>query len=423
MNTEITDTRNTAGRDWVCYDADCAFCLRWVKRYRALLEKHGFTLMPLQSAEVLAVLNLPEVELLAEMRVITRNGKYFGGADALAYISRVIFPPLFWLTRIPGAMPLLRHAYRFVASHRGCAADACRVDRQSRFGVGNPADWLPLLILVIAAAAVGPHLRPWLYMWLLAFALFVGCKWLCFRREIRRGTNADLSRKVGFLFGWIGMDAAGFFAKRNDAEKPRATEFIYAGVEILCGVTLIWGVTRYAREINPLLAGWTGMVGLVFLLHFGLFHLLSLAWRARGVHAPPLMRAPLLARSLGEFWGERWNTAFNQLAAKFIFRPTLRIVGVRVATLFVFLISGLLHDLVISVPARGGYGLPTLYFLIQGAGVLFEHTRTARHIGISRGLGGWLFTVIVAAGPAYFLFHPPFIRNVMLPFLNYIGAT
>lgn len=214
MNTEITDTMNGS---WVCYDAECALCVRWARRFRGLLENHGFTLLPLQSPAVRAVLPVPERELLAEMRVITAKGRVFGGADALAYLSSVICKPIFWLTRIPGAMPLLRRAYRYVARNRGCAGNACHAPRAHAVRVGNPADWLPLLVFVIAAAVVGSRLTPWLYMWLLAFALFAGCKWLVFRKALARGVNASFGRKFGFLFGWIGMDATGFFANQNPA--------------------------------------------------------------------------------------------------------------------------------------------------------------------------------------------------------------
>jgi predicted DCC family thiol-disulfide oxidoreductase YuxK len=422
VNTEITDTLNES-RNWVCYDAECGLCLRWANRFRTLLEKHGFILLPLQSPMVRAALQLPEDKLLDEMRVITPQGRIFGGADALAYLSSVIWKPLFWFTRIPGVMPLLRRAYRYVARNRGCAGDTCSTRRPNLLRVGNPADWLPLLMLGIAAAAFGRQLPPWFYMWVLAFALFFGCKWLCFRRAIAYGIHAAPIRKLGFLFGWIGMDAAEFFAKTNPATKPRAREFAFAVLKILLGALLFWIATPRALAINPLFGGWTGMIGLILLLHFGLFHLLSLAWRAAGVNAPPLMRAPLLSRSLGEFWGKRWNTAFNHLVAEFLFRPLRRPFGAQAAMMCVFLASGLVHELVISVPARGGYGFPTLYFLLQGAGVLFEHTRLAHRLGIIGGFRGWLFTAIIAAGPAFWLFHPPFIHHVILPFLKCLGAT
>jgi predicted DCC family thiol-disulfide oxidoreductase YuxK len=423
VNTEMTDKLNTDKRAWLCYDADCAFCVRWAKRFGALLEKHDFGLLPLQSAAVRTAVGVPKEELLKEMRVITRHGDIFGGADALIYLTQFICKPLFPLTQIPGAKPLLRAAYRFAARNRNCRAGTCGTRRTKLFRVGTPVDWLPLLVLGPAAAVFGRQFPAWLYMWTLAFALFAGCKWLCFRRELAKSPKVSLRLKLGFLFGWIGMDAANFFAKAKIIKKPLAAEWFAAVLKILLGSLLIWIAVRRALAIHPLLAGWTGMVGLIFLLHFGFFHLLALAWRMAGIPVTPLMRAPLLARSLGEFWGERWNTAFNKLAEGFLFRPLLRPVGVRVATLLVFLVSGLVHDFVISVPARGGYGLPTFYFLLQGAGVLFEHTRLARRCGLNRNFRGWLFTLIVTAGPAFWLFHPTFIRNVILPFLKCIGAT
>jgi hypothetical protein len=81
----------------------------------------------------------------------------------------------------------------------------------------------------------------------------------------------------------------------------------------------------------------------------------------------------------------------------------------------VFAASGLVHELVISFPARGGYGFPTAYFLLQGFSVLFERSNTGRTIGLGHGWRGWLFTAMCAGGPAFWLFHPPFVRNVILP--------
>src|SRR5205085_8727242 len=135
-----------------------------------------------------------------------------------------------------------------------------------------------------------------------------------------------------------------------------------------CGAALVWGITPLVPTAHPLLLGWSGMLGLVLLLHFGLFRLIALLWQRAGVDAQPLMLEPARATSLADFWGRRWNTGFHQLAHRLVFRPLLRPLGPAAAVLATFFLSGLIHDLVISVPARAGFGLPTAYFMLPGLG-------------------------------------------------------
>ncbi|MDG2168236.1 MAG: MBOAT family protein [Opitutales bacterium] len=130
------------------------------------------------------------------------------------------------------------------------------------------------------------------------------------------------------------------------------------------------------------------------------------------------MKSPLLSKSLSEFWSERWNRAFNRLANLYFFKPTIRAVGLRSAIVFTFLISGLIHELVISVPARDGYGLPTLYFLIQGAGIVIERGNLVRRPNRLNGWKGHLFTWVILILPLPLLFHKPFLNNVIIPFFN-----
>jgi D-alanyl-lipoteichoic acid acyltransferase DltB (MBOAT superfamily) len=179
--------------------------------------------------------------------------------------------------------------------------------------------------------------------------------------------------------------------------------------------------------ISPLvhieyLRAWVGMIGLVFLLHFGLFHLLSCTWRAAGVDAKPLMNWPVLAESVSEFWSKRWNLAFRDLTHRFLFRPLAARGFARLGLAVVFVFSGVVHDIVISLPAGGGYGLPTAYFLIQALALFAERSRLGKRIGLGKGVTGRLFTAIVLIGPACGLFHPWFANEVILPFLDVIGA-
>ena len=155
------------------------------------------------------------------------------------------------------------------------------------------------------------------------------------------------------------------------------------------------------------------------MLHFGTFHLLALALQAAGFNARPNMQAPLLARSLADFWGHRWNTGFNVLADRYGFRPLTPCIGPHAALAVVFLVSGLLHEVVITLPARGGYGLPTAYFALQAAGLFVERTQLIRRRPWLKRLFAWL----VLLAPIGCLFPPVFVRNVILPMLEAFGAT
>lgn len=403
-------------------------CVTLARRFRRLLASRGFELVPLQTAWVRERFGLPDRELLTEMRLLSPRGETFGGADALLEIARQFWwaQPIRWLGRISFVHTLLTSTYRWFAARRRCGNSSCQV-RASRPAkpakpVGSVVGVLSLLALPLLTVLFAYHLEPWVFMWLMALALYAGSKWLTYLQATGCAESAGWPRAIGYLLAWPGMDARGFL-RNAPVETPRKAEWVLSFAKTLIGCVLIWFVAREALPVSPLLAGWTGMIGVVFLLHFGLFHLLSLFWRRLGVDAKPLMRAPLKACSVAEFWSQRWNTAFHELAFRFAFRPVCRATSPGAATLLVFLLSGLVHEVVISLPARGGYGLPTLYFLIQGLGCIGEHTKLGRRLGLGHGLCGWIFTVLVTAGPAFWLFPPPFIRNVILPMLNAFGAT
>ncbi len=91
------------------------------------------------------------------------------------------------------------------------------------------------------------------------------------------------------------------------------------------------------------------------------------------------------------------------------------------ATLAVFIFSGIVHELAVSVPAQAGYGLPTLYFLLQAAIVLLENSAVGKQFLLGQGYRGQALTLVTVFLPLPILFHPPFVRNVMGPFLQFIS--
>jgi Membrane bound O-acyl transferase family len=283
--------------------------------------------------------------------------------------------------------------------------------------------WGPLLVLPTLVLTLTPGDWPrWLFMWLLAGAIFAGCKWLTWRRT--SAPAAPWWQHLGYLVAWPGLDASAFL--RTDrlppSVRPGLGDAAVAMGKLLLGLLLVWGVVRFIPAEYDLVRGWVGMIGIVLMLHFGTFDLISVGWRAVGIDARPLMDCPPCAVSVSEFWGRRWNSAFRDLTHRFLFRPLTPPLGPRGALVAGFVFSGLVHDLVISVPAGGGYGGPTLFFCLQAPALLLERSRLGRSVGFSRGQRGWLHTALVLLLPAGLLFHPPFVTGVVLPFLEVLGA-
>jgi Membrane bound O-acyl transferase family len=280
--------------------------------------------------------------------------------------------------------------------------------------------WAPPATWVAIALLIGAHIPAWSWMWLLALAGFAACKWATWW-PYRFHPTATAARHAAFLFAYAGMDAEAFYLG-PPVPTPRRSEWLVTLGRILAGSAMIAIALLTSAASHPIARGWLAMSGLVLLLHFGLLDMLGLAWRVRGINALPLMRHPTRAKSLADFWGRRWNTGFRALAHDFVFEPLRRSIGVPAATAAVFLASGGIHDLVISLPARGGYGLPTLYFLIQFTGLLLERTDALRRTFARHASLGRAFTIIVIVAPLPLLFHEPFVRNVILPFLTAIGG-
>ena len=113
--TEISETSNPVLKA-VIYDGACGMCLRTVARLRPLLEPRGFRFDP-----------FPDGVEKIEMKLRLADGHVKGGADAAVAMAHAVWwlRPFTFLTRLPGAMPLLRRGYRKVAANRHCISGAC----------------------------------------------------------------------------------------------------------------------------------------------------------------------------------------------------------------------------------------------------------------------------------------------------------
>ncbi len=249
-------------------------------------------------------------------------------------------------------------------------------------------------------------LTPWVLMWVLA-----GAQWLVFK--FMRFVSAGASMRVRPLFFlWIGMETRPFLRNRN----PRSYDYASipalptAFASMLAGILLL--LFCIPQIGNPIVTGALGMLAVLCLMHFGTFHLLARGFDRMGIQVTPIMIEPWKAKDLSDFWGRRWNRAFSDWAGEFVFRPLARHFGTAKGILAGFLVSGLAHEFTISIPAGGGFGLPTLYFLIQGV-VMILLRKIKLPAAATR-----LVTFLCVLLPAPILFHPPFLERVIHPMIQ-----
>lgn len=251
--------------------------------------------------------------------------------------------------------------------------------------------------------------------------IFVTLKVEAFRlmNERRPFTSTKWSDLPLWLFGTPTLNAEAFFNTSSQRTRPARRDWLRAVFSLVVGTILIVGVAPRYAEISKPVSGWIGVAGLILMLHFGTLNLIALSWQVAGQNVSELMLAPEASCSLSEFWGQRWNTAFRDFSHQTIFRPLTRALGASVATLTVFVFSGLVHELAISIPARAGYGGSMVYFLLQWLGIVIERNAVRRGWRLRSGMRGWLYAACWILIPAGLLFHTPFMTSVIVPLLPF----
>jgi hypothetical protein len=227
-----------------------------------------------------------------------------------------------------------------------------------------------------------------------------------------------LTVKNWFLFNlWPGMHAKTFIvvplAHGREWLAAMQKGLVSAGIGIAAIACALELRERFPGTAPQMLAAFCLLTGCSMVLHFGALNIVAALWRAGGREVGELFRSPLESRTLAEFWGKRWNTAFSEMTTIAVFRPVCKVVPRPVAVLTAFLFSGILHELAISLPVRQGFGGPTLYFLLQGV-LSLAWQRTA----FSNRFYQRLITVLSLLVPLPLLFHQAFLDGVLWPLVT-----
>lgn len=186
---------------------------------------------------------------------------------------------------------------------------------------------------------------------------------------------------------------------------------------VLCSATLVVSAFVAIRALPAGSAPWPGIarVALGAALLYGMAGVLSdvprLAYAIGGVAVPANQRAPILAESIADFWGRRWNRFVSGWLDEFAFAPLARGRRPVLGLLAAFGASAALHAWAAFVPLglRAALQMAS-YFLVEAVLLLAE--RSFRLRTWPRPLArAW--TVAAVAGPSP-LGIDPFLRTLGL---------
>jgi alginate O-acetyltransferase complex protein AlgI len=221
---------------------------------------------------------------------------------------------------------------------------------------------------------------------------------------------------------WPGMQPQQFLAGQKpapDAPVPTVRAFL---LDALSGAALLWVVPRLLPGPTPLAVRfWIGLVGASLLFLFARLDFYALLFKLMGFPVEKLWDCPVAAKTLGEFWGRRWNRIVSGMAREVVFFPLARRAGARVALFAVFVYSGFYHEMV-SFLVGSGYGGPMLYFLLQYLGVTLENARPVRRRLLAHPWLGRAWTLAVVSAPLGLFLQPALVNDFLTPMLAEAGV-
>jgi len=275
------------------------------------------------------------------------------------------------------------------------------------WGVPVLAVWLGYLSVRQAA--------PGFAMLVLILLLFLGMKNVVVVYRYRGQGRLNLGQWLCFALGWPGMDPLPF--ERLGEKRAFNKAYLYSGLLSLfagcCLLYLLAWLLRYTALPAYVLC-LCSFVPFVLIFHMGFFTIVAALWERAGVVTGTLMDAPWKAESLSSFWGKRWNVAFIQMTRTCLFVPMARKGRAPFALALSFAVSGIFHEVALTLPAHGGYGMPLLYFVLQF--VLVHIEKRFRHRWSRPAQKLWIWAALLVPFPL--LFPPPFLCKVILPLLQ-----
>ena len=281
--------------------------------------------------------------------------------------------------------------------------------------------WLLVLISVFVSIQITKNNSPLYRMLIITTLQLFSMKLMLMIETYQSKPRLNFVQWICFAAGWFGMRPQLFETLIAKPLNESGKIFIKGLSRIVIGVYLLF-VSKWIYQpsfVFQTLSSLLLLIGLSFILHFGILNLSTALWRFLGVNVKELFQSPYKSKSLKEFWGRRWNIAFSEMTALIVYKPVKKIFGNRTGLIAAFLLSGLLHEVAISCPVNSGYGLPFAYFVIHALVMNVEDLSAIKKITQHKILSHvWVFFWLLV--PLPLLFHHNFMLEVIVPLRDLI---
>lgn len=204
----------------------------------------------------------------------------------------------------------------------------------------------------------------------------------------------DFRARLYFLMSWFGT--------RELKRRPRS--FHAAALWQSVAGTLAFAAMAAAVQAIPASGLWFGprwLAGGLMLFAFAEaatgFH--NLLTALLGLTVPGVLNSPVLSRSIGEFWTERWNPGASVFFRKACYEPLARHGRVR-ALFAAFIVSGIWHWLLAYV-VLGRWGMSVVwgaFFFVQPLLILLERRMNVRRWRPAAARG-WTLSALAVTCP------------------------
>jgi hypothetical protein len=184
--------------------------------------------------------------------------------------------------------------------------------------------------------------------------------------------------------------------ERDDPQLARAALHLVVGTLGLTTALLAerWGWAHAAGR-------WLGGTAFVYGGAGTVAELIPALYLLGGIAVPPVQATPIAARSLGQFWGQRWNRVVGLWLSGTFFRPLARRGHPGAGVLAAFTASALMHGYVAAAAGGMAAAVPmAVFFAVHGGLVLVE-----RRLHVERWRPGqaraWFLLAMAASLPLF----------------------